>query len=72
MITLKRELQPDLVVTPTTDDIHQDHSVVSIESKQAFKATSILGYEVPWNNFDLITLPFRSSVNAMLRPSARP
>lgn len=51
MITLKRELQPDLVVTPTTDDIHQDHSVVSIESKRAFKATSILGYEVPWNNF---------------------
>lgn len=51
MIALRRELQPDLVVTPTSEDIHQDHAVISIESKRAFKSASILGYEVPWNNF---------------------
>lgn len=51
MINLRRELQPSIVVTPTSEDIHQDHAVISFESKRAFKGVKILGYEVPWNNF---------------------
>lgn len=51
MIKLSREINPDLVFVPSIDDIHQDHHTVSSEALRAFKRTSILGYELPWNNF---------------------
>lgn len=40
------------VYVPASFDIHQDHHVVSIESLRAFKFSTILGYELPWNSFD--------------------
>ena len=40
----------DRVYIPNMDDIHQDHSVVSTEAIRAFKFTTVLGYELPWNN----------------------
>ena len=48
---LNKELQPDLVLTPSSDDVHQSHQVVTAECKRAFKYTTILGYEMPWNTF---------------------
>ncbi|MFW6224564.1 MAG: PIG-L deacetylase family protein [Bacteroidota bacterium] len=50
MVLLKREINPDLVLMPSPEDLHQDHSTVAIEGLRAFKQTSILGYEIPWNN----------------------
>jgi LmbE family N-acetylglucosaminyl deacetylase len=51
MVTLSESLKPDLVVLPSSDDTHQDHSVVLAEARRAFKRTRMMGYEVPWNNF---------------------
>jgi LmbE family N-acetylglucosaminyl deacetylase len=48
---LNQEVKPDLVLLPSSDDTHQDHFVVSNEARRAFKRTSMLGYEAPWNNF---------------------
>ncbi|MFX0049678.1 MAG: PIG-L deacetylase family protein [Candidatus Hermodarchaeota archaeon] len=40
----------DLVLTPSTRDLHQDHQVICNESIRAFRNSSIWGYELPWNN----------------------
>ena len=40
----------DLVFTPSTTDMHQDHATISQESIRAFKETCLLGYELPWND----------------------
>ena len=50
MIRLRREIEPSLVVLPSSYDTHQDHKVISEEGFRAFKRCSILGYEIPWNN----------------------
>lgn len=50
MVTLRRDLAPDLVLLPSNHDLHQDHATVAAEGWRAFKTASILGYEVPWNN----------------------
>src|SRR5881275_3759004 len=44
--------KPDAVFQPSLQDIHQDHQVIAAEGLRAFKRTTILGYEIPWNNFD--------------------
>ena len=49
LIFLQREWEPDLVMIPDATDIHQDHQVIHQEALRAFKKTSILGYELPWN-----------------------
>lgn len=58
LVRLNRELQPGLVLTPSLNDIHQDHATVSREAVRAFKRTSILGYEMPWNNLTINTSGF--------------
>jgi LmbE family N-acetylglucosaminyl deacetylase len=50
LVVLQRELTPDLVFIPCKDDIHQDHRVIHEEGLRAFKNSSILGYELPWNH----------------------
>lgn len=50
MIRLRREIEPTLVLLPSTYDTHQDHKVICEEGFRAFKRSSILGYEIPWNN----------------------
>jgi N-acetylglucosamine malate deacetylase 1 len=52
LIQLWEEWHPDAVFMPSLRDIHQDHQVVAAEGLRAFKRTTILGYEIPWNNFD--------------------
>lgn len=48
----------DLVLTPCLHDIHQDHNTVAHEALRAFKNTSILGYELIWNNLSFKTTSF--------------
>ncbi len=45
-----KEIRPDLVLLPNSSDIHQDHKIINEEGVRAFKRSSILGYELPWNN----------------------
>lgn len=49
MVKLNRTYAPDLVLCPSSFDIHQDHQTISREAQRAFKASTILGYELPWN-----------------------
>jgi N-acetylglucosamine malate deacetylase 1 len=58
IIRLRNDIQPDLVFTPSVNDIHQDHATISNEAVRAFKFTSILCYELPWNNFNFTTTCF--------------
>lgn len=55
MIALREKLNPDLVLLPSQNDIHQDHTTVTAEGIRAFKNTSILGYELIWNNLSFST-----------------
>jgi len=52
LIALWEEWSPDVVFQPSLHDVHQDHQVIAAEGLRAFKRTTILGYEIPWNNFD--------------------
>ena len=52
LIELWHEWEPDIVFQPSLHDIHQDHQTIAAEGLRAFKRTTILGYEIPWNNLD--------------------
>ena len=52
LIGLWEDWKPDAVLQPSLRDIHQDHQVIAAEGLRAFKRTTILGYEIPWNNFN--------------------
>jgi len=52
LVALWEDWKPDAVFQPSLHDIHQDHQVIAAEGLRAFKRTTILGYEIPWNNFD--------------------
>jgi len=61
MVKLNKSIQPGLVLTPSSQDVHQDHGVIYAESVRAFKNTSLLGYELPWN-----TISFTSNFHISL------
>ena len=54
----KKKLKPDLVLMPSLNDIHQDHSTIAQEGLRAFKGSTILGYELIWNNLTFNTTSF--------------
>lgn len=58
MVDLNQEKVPDLVLLPSPEDLHQDHEVVAREGLRAFKRTSILAYEISWNNISFRTSSF--------------
>jgi N-acetylglucosamine malate deacetylase 1 len=58
LIRLRQEIQPDIVLMPSVNDIHQDHHTIAQEGIRAFKFSSILAYEVPWNNLTFNTSSF--------------
>ncbi len=58
MIELHKTYQPDIVFLPSINDTHQDHQTIAQEGFRAFKSTTMLGYEVPWNNLDFRTSCF--------------
>ena len=56
LIALKKSIAPDLVLAPSSRDVHQDHKTIYAEALRAFKWTaSIWGYEHPWNNLTFST-----------------
>jgi N-acetylglucosamine malate deacetylase 1 len=52
LVSLWEELKPDAVFQPSHHDVHQDHQTIAQEGLRAFKRTTVLGYEIPWNNFE--------------------
>jgi LmbE family N-acetylglucosaminyl deacetylase len=58
MLKLKNKVEPDLVLIPCFNDVHQDHATIAQESIRAFKYSNILSYELPWNNFTFHTSCF--------------
>lgn len=58
LIFLKRANDFDLVLMPSLKDIHQDHATIAQEGMRAFKNTTILGYELIWNNLSFDTTCF--------------
>jgi LmbE family N-acetylglucosaminyl deacetylase len=42
---LNREYQPDIVLTHTRSDIHQDHQQTTEEVLRAFRGTTVLGFD---------------------------
>ncbi len=55
LVKLKKSLQPQIVFLPSSKDIHQDHITVTQEGIRAFKHSTILGYELIWNNLSFNT-----------------
>lgn len=58
LIALRTRLDIDLVLMPSLNDIHQDHTTVAQEGLRAFKTKTILGYELIWNNLSFDTTSF--------------
>lgn len=58
MVKLRQRLQPDLVLCPSINDVHQDHATICREAIRCFKKTSILCYEEPWNTITFSTHAF--------------
>jgi LmbE family N-acetylglucosaminyl deacetylase len=63
LVALNAELRPDMVLMPSLGDIHQDHETIAREGLRAFKRTTVLGYEIPWNCFQ-----FRQQAYVSLEP----
>jgi LmbE family N-acetylglucosaminyl deacetylase len=55
MVKLNRLIKPDIVFLPNGSDIHQDHKTIYEEGVRAFKYSRLLSYELPWNNFVLLS-----------------
>lgn len=58
LMKLRRSIQFDLVLMPSLKDIHQDHTTIAQEGLRAFKGTTLLGYELIWNNLSFDTTSF--------------
>lgn len=46
MIALRKKHQPEIVFVHTSQDLHQDHQIVTQEAMRAFRGTTVLGFDV--------------------------
>jgi len=58
LIRIKKQTHFDMVLIPSLHDIHQDHTTIAMEGVRAFKNTTLLGYELIWNNLTFDTQCF--------------
>jgi N-acetylglucosamine malate deacetylase 1 len=59
LVDIRRDFNPELVIGPSLNDFHQDHSIVANEMVRAFKSSSgIISYELPWNHLSFNTQLF--------------
>ncbi|PHM72747.1 PIG-L deacetylase family protein [Xenorhabdus kozodoii] len=58
LIEIRKNNNFDLILMPSLKDIHQDHTTIAQEGLRAFKNTTILGYELIWNNLSFDTTCF--------------
>jgi N-acetylglucosamine malate deacetylase 1 len=66
IIEIKKDVNPQIVFLPSSNDTHQDHKVISEEGFRAFKNITMLGYEIPWNNLTFTTNCFIGIENEYL------
>ena len=52
LITIRNSFEPDLVLIPSVKDVHQDHATIAQEGIRAYRHSTILGYELIWNNLN--------------------
>jgi len=71
LLELRQRLQPDVVFMPTLADVHQDHQTIAQEGLRAFKFSTILCYEMPWNNLNFNTSCFIHLTPQQLGTKAR-
>lgn len=55
LFAMSRSYDPDLILTMNSRDSHQDHEVIHAETIRAFRAKTVLGYEIPWNQQESVT-----------------
>ena len=72
LIEHREKIYPDLVIMPALNDIHQDHETIAKEGLRAFKNTTILGYELIWNNLRFNTTSYveLSELNIQMKINA--
>jgi LmbE family N-acetylglucosaminyl deacetylase len=58
LIKLREQYQPDTILIPSLNDIHQDHKTIAEEALRAFKFINVFSYELPWNNLNFQTCAF--------------
>jgi N-acetylglucosamine malate deacetylase 1 len=58
LFSLGKRLEPDMVVAPSSHDLHQDHITTRNEVLRAFRKSTILGFEMPWDNVTFDTQAF--------------
>ncbi len=58
LIRFKNDIDPDVVFLPCPQDMHQDHVVIATEGIRACKHSTVLAYELPWNNLTFATSCF--------------
>lgn len=71
LVKLRSSIRPNIVFTPSGNDVHQDHQVVHSESLRAFKTVTMLGYELPWNHFHFETRVLVSVTEAQIEKKLR-
>ena len=52
LVSMRKSIDPDIVIMPNSFDIHQDHKVIYEEGLRAYKHCCLIGYELPWNNLE--------------------
>jgi LmbE family N-acetylglucosaminyl deacetylase len=45
-LKLRRDFQPDLILTHSKQDVHQDHNTMTDEALRAFRGITVLGFDV--------------------------
>ncbi len=55
LVKIRKMCDFDMVFMPSLHDIHQDHTTIAQEGLRAFKNTTLLGYELIWNNLTFNT-----------------
>lgn len=58
LVKLNTQLAPSCIFMPCLNDLHQDHQVIAAEGLRAFRKTTVLSYEMPWNNISFETRCF--------------
>lgn len=66
LVKVRKSISPEIVFMPSFDDFHQDHLTIAQEGVRAFKHSTILSYEVPWNNTSFKTVCFSKLDEAQL------
>ncbi len=57
-VSIAKDLDPDMVICPSSHDLHQDHKTTRNETLRAFRKSTILGFEMPWDNISFDTEAF--------------